>query len=148
MEPHATSQARVVCVDENPSVRDGLAAMLRGSGKFTVVGTLPRASDLLERGPALNPHLVLLDLDMPGEDSLGVMAAFLEKVPGARVLIFSAHYRPELVRCALDAGAFGYIWKSDGLEELYRCMSAALTGHLAFSESIVDGFRSSGKHEK
>lgn len=130
--------ARVLCVDDNQEVGAALAELLRGSAAFHCVGCLGSAAEMLGQGPGLAPDLVLLDLGMPGADAIEVLPRFLELAPEARVVVLSGRLSPEIVNRAIDAGAWGYVSKEDGLNEIVRCLREVASGKFAFSQSAAE----------
>ncbi len=129
--------ARVLCVDDNAEVNAALRSLLDGA-RYSCVGSLGSAEELLTRGPDFKPDLVLLDLGMPGPDPISVLPLFLELVPRARVLVLSGRCSRDLVDRATDAGAWGYIAKDDGLNEIVRCLRQVAAGMIAWSESVLE----------
>ena len=129
--------ARVLCVDDNAEVRAALADLLNGSPLFECVGGAGSADQMVEYGPGLKPDLVLMDLNMPGTDPISVLPWFLDLLPDVKVIVLSAHMDRGLVDRALDAGAWGYVSKEDGMNEIVRCLRDAAAGTLAISESVA-----------
>ena len=133
-------RVRVLCVDDNPEVRAALADLLNQGSQFECVGGAASADQMIEYGPGLTPDLVLLDLNMPGTDPMSVLPWLLDLLPNAKVVVLSAQMNRELVDRALDAGAWGYVSKEDGLNEIVRCLREVVAGTLAISESVADEY--------
>lgn len=123
----------VLCVDDNNAVADALAIKLRRSGQFVWRGKLADAGALVETVLRDRPSLVILDIDMPGKDPFAALQEMSEQCPDTRAIVFSGHVSPDLVRCAIESGAWGYVSKSDGEESLVDAMQRVANGELVLS---------------
>lgn len=123
--------ASVLCVDDTAEVAAALKVKLARVGGFRWCGWLASADGLVERAQRDCPSLVLLDMDMPGRDPFDALAELVERCPGSRVIIFTRHARRELIDRALDAGAWGYLSKNDGEEELVKALRLVAAGEFA-----------------
>jgi len=140
----ATSAVRVMLVDDHAVVRMGVRALVERLPGFQVVaeaGTLDEGGELIR---SVQPDLVILDLMLDGEASIGRIAAWREGVPGLRVVVLSMHDEDEYARQALAAGAHGYVMKSEMLGEVAAALAAVRAGELwvsaRLSRSIVQEF--------
>jgi two-component system, NarL family, nitrate/nitrite response regulator NarL len=120
--------AKVMVVDDHPVVRDGVALLLRGEPALVVVGSAESGRSALERAPGLAPDLVLLDLRLPDMLAPEVVAGLRERVPGARVVVFTAHGDHHGVQAALDAGAHGALLKDAAATDLVDALRRVLRG--------------------
>ena len=84
----------------------------------------------------LKPHVAILDITVPELNGLEAARQILKTVPDVRVLVLSVHESEELVREILDAGAHGYVLKSDAGRELTAALDA-LRNHETFFTSRV-----------
>lgn len=123
----------VLCVDDNPYVVDAIELKLRLVGGFAWKGSLPSADGLVDAATRDTPTLVLLDVDLPGVDPFLALAELSARCPDVKVVMFSGHVRGDLVRRAVDAGAWGYVSKNDGEEELVSALRRVLAGEFALS---------------
>jgi DNA-binding NarL/FixJ family response regulator len=113
--PHAI---RVLCVDDHPLVVDGLRAQFEIDARIEVVGQLASATDLVQEARRLNPHAVLLDIEMPGPDAFEMADRLRHACPGVRIIVLSAYARDSYVSAAFSAGACAYFTKSDDVREI------------------------------
>jgi DNA-binding NarL/FixJ family response regulator len=123
----------VLCVDDNPLVRDALRTLLDQTPGFRFAGALPSAEGMVEAARRDCPGLVLLDLDMPGPSPLDGLEELARECPDSRAVVVSGHVRAELIERAIQAGAWGYIAKSDVAAELPTLLAEALRGRVVFS---------------
>jgi len=99
-------------VDDHPVLRAGLRKLLEGDDRLSVVGEAATVVDALEQVRTAEPDIVLLDIRLDaGNGGLNAIPALLRERPKARILIFSAHSDPGLIRDAFAAGASGYLVK-------------------------------------
>ncbi len=130
--------ARVMVVDDHPVVRDGVALLLaRSEPALTVVGSAESGRAALERAPALDPDLVLLDLRLPDMLAPEVVVGLRDVVPAARVVVFTAHGDHEGVRAALDAGAHGALLKDAAGTDLADALRRVVRGERVIDPRIV-----------
>jgi two-component system response regulator DesR len=129
----APAKAGVLCVDDNAHVAEALRLRLAGHPEFTWRGWLTSADDLVETGARERPDLVLLDVDMPGRDPFEATAELIARLPSVRVVVFSGHVRVDLIERAMAAGAWGYVSKNDGEQELFRVLERVRDEQVAFS---------------
>jgi DNA-binding NarL/FixJ family response regulator len=109
---------RLLCVDDHAVLVEGLKAQFAIEGSIRVVGRLPSAERLLEETAALNPDVVLLDIEMPGPDVFEMADRLRHAHPQLRFAFLSAHIRDGYLASAYKCGAWGYFAKGDELEDI------------------------------
>jgi DNA-binding NarL/FixJ family response regulator len=131
MEP-----VRVMVVDDHPMWREAVERDLAAAG-FEVVATAADGNQAIARFSATRPHVVVLDLQIPGPSGVEVTAAVLTEDPSARVLILSASGEQDDVLQAVKAGATGYLVKSASKEELLEAVRRVATGDSVFTPGLA-----------
>ncbi|MFT7107508.1 MAG: two-component system NarL family response regulator, partial [Yoonia sp.] len=86
-----TDQIRVLIVDDHPMVAQGISAILETYDDVNVVGTLSNGREAIDQFEALEPDVILLDLNMPLVNGLAATEIMLERRPDSRILILSMH---------------------------------------------------------
>jgi two-component system, NarL family, nitrate/nitrite response regulator NarL len=119
---------RVLIVDDHPMVAQGIQSVLEDHDGLSVVGTLNTGRAAVEQLEALQPDVILMDLNMPEMGGLTATELVLEKRPGTRVLILSMHDSPEYISSALSHGAMGYLLKDVPTDEIARAILAVMRG--------------------
>jgi two-component system, NarL family, response regulator LiaR len=119
---------RILIVDDHPVVRDGLEAMLGTQADFEVAGEAASGSQAVEQALALEPDVILLDLEMPGGDGVSALQRLRALRPAARVIIFTAYDAAELIMKAVQAGAQGYLLKGVPRDELFNAIRVVHAG--------------------
>ncbi len=124
-----TPNARLVIVDDHPIVREGLKAFLELQN-FEVVGEAGDAVSGLELVNRTQPELVLLDVQLPGENGLRLLPKLLSLASPPKVLMLTSFLEEDYLREALRLGASGFLVKHSGPDRLADALRAALRGEL------------------
>lgn len=103
---------RAVLVDDHPVVRMGYARLLDQAGDIAVVGEADDGEVAYALVPRVSPDVVVTDLSLPGIGGLELARRLRARDPGLRILIFTMHESPVLVRRAVEFGASGFLAKS------------------------------------
>lgn len=119
---------RLVLVDDHAILRTGLRHFLSSLPGYSVVGEAATARQGLIVIETQRPDVVLMDIALPGMDGIVATREILRRLPGARVIILSAHAQVHDVVDALDAGAIGYVLKSDPPETLRQALDDSVRG--------------------
>lgn len=130
--------ARVIVVDDTPSIRALLRIVLAADGRFAVVGEAADGIEAVELAAAVQPDLVVLDRDMPRLDGVGAIPRIREVAPRCAIVLFTAAADAGTYQAAISAGARDVVDKAVVGDDLLDALGAALLGHLAELSSAVD----------
>jgi DNA-binding NarL/FixJ family response regulator len=119
---------RVLIVDDHPMVADGIRAILESYPDLEVVATLSNGQEVVDRVDALQPDVILMDLNMPQLGGLSATEILLERNAEQRIVVLSMHDAPEYVSTAMRHGARGYILKDVPTEEIYTAIQTVMAG--------------------
>ncbi|WP_171174226.1 response regulator transcription factor [Ruegeria sp. HKCCD8929] len=119
---------RVLIVDDHPMVAEGIQSILESYDDIEVVGTLGNGQEAVDRAETLSPHVILMDLNMPGLGGLSATELILERLPDTRILILSMHDSPEYISTALGHGAKGYVLKDVPTDEIRQAIDTVMRG--------------------
>ena len=122
---NAARKPDVLIVDDDPIIRDVLRVILLHCG-YRVVGDTGDGGQVLTLCGALNPEVVLLDINMPGSDGLRVLDALRERYPRVAVVMVTGETSIAKVQEALGKGACGYVVKPFNDSRLINAIEAAL----------------------
>jgi DNA-binding NarL/FixJ family response regulator len=126
--PAPPTRIRVAVADDHPVVRDGLVAMLETQSDFTVVGQAATGIEALALVSTSRPDVLLLDLEMPGLDGVGVLRGLAEAGARTRVIAFTVFDTDERIIAAVEAGAAGYLLKGAPREDVFAAVRAVAVG--------------------
>jgi DNA-binding NarL/FixJ family response regulator len=112
------SSLRILVVDDHAVVRRGVRALLEGHPGWEVCGEAGTGREAVEMAGRLKPDIVVLDLSLPELNGLEATRQILKESPRTEVLVLTMHHSEELAQQVLQAGARGYILKSDAGESL------------------------------
>src|SRR5690349_18284236 len=119
---------RVLCVDDHPIVRDGIAAIINLQPDMTLAGAAATGGEALERFLELRPDVTLVDLQLPDMSCFDVIKEIRDKFPNARIIVLSSHEGDVDIQRALEAGAQGYVAKGIVRGELLETIRSVHTG--------------------
>ncbi len=119
---------RVMVVDDHAVVRSGLTAFILAFDDLELVGEAASGAEAVRLCGEVRPHVVLMDLMMPGMDGAEATRAIREKYPEVQVVALTSFREEELVHAALGAGAIGYLLKNVTAEELAAAIRSARAG--------------------
>src|SRR5580692_10993323 len=124
---------RILLVDDHPIVRQGLRTLLEGRPGWEVVGEASDGIEALDKVEDLQPDVVVLDVTMPRMNGLEACRLIQQKrKTSLEVLFVTQHDSPQMMREALDAGARGYVVKSNAARDLLEAVEA-VSQHRVFT---------------
>jgi DNA-binding NarL/FixJ family response regulator len=135
---------RILVADDHGLVRRGARTLLQARHGWRVVGEAANGREAVEKAIELKPDVAVIDIGMPELDGVEVVRQIREAVPDTKVLVLTMHESGQVVRRALDAGARGYLLKSDLTECLLKAVRAVSEGKRFLtpkvSEIVLEGF--------
>jgi DNA-binding NarL/FixJ family response regulator len=119
---------RVLCVDDHPVVREGIAAIINLQPDMMLAGAAASGGEALERFFELRPDVALVDLQLPDMSGFDLIKKIKDKSPNARIIVLSSHEGDVDIQRALEAGAQGYVAKGIVREELLETIRSVHAG--------------------
>ena len=113
-----SEEIRVLLADDHAVLRGGLKALLNLEPDIDVVGEVGTGEEAVERTRALRPHVVVMDLGMPGIGGLEATRQIAALDVGAKVLVLTSHSEEEFLLQVLEAGGSGYVQKTNADQDL------------------------------
>jgi DNA-binding NarL/FixJ family response regulator len=123
---------RILVVDDHPIVRQGLKTLLEGHSGWQVIGEASDGAEALEKAGELSPDVMVLDVTMPRMNGLEACRLLRRQYPDLEILFVTQHDSPQMMREALEAGARGYVVKSNAARDLLAAVEA-VSQHRVFT---------------
>jgi DNA-binding NarL/FixJ family response regulator len=143
-----TQRLRILVADDHELVRRGIRGVLRSRRGWTVVGEAMNGREAVEKAGKLKPDVAILDIGMPDLDGLQATRQIREATPNTQVVVLTMHESDQMVRRVLDAGALGYVLKSDLATHLVKAVKNVSGGKLFLtprvSDIVLKGFLKTG----
>ena len=137
--------ARVLVADDHEIVRKGVRGLLEARG-YDVVGEAADGSEAVEKVLDLAPDIAIIDITMPRLSGLEAARRIGAQAPRTEILILTMHHSEQMVREVLEAGARGYILKSDAAKHLIAAVEALVAHRPYFtadvSQQLLDAYLS------
>lgn len=133
VQPH-----KIMIVDSQTIMRDGLLALLSSEVNYDVVGTMSEGESAIDSIASLEPDIILMDLSLPGISGVETIALIKRQHAKIRIVALTFHNDDKYIYAALDAGADAYVLKDDSRSELFAAMSSVLEGKTYLSPGICD----------
>ena len=135
---------KILIADDHEIVRKGLRSILAARADWEVVGESTSGRQAVEDARTLRPNLIIMDIGMPELNGLDATRLILKERPSVEILILTMHESDQLIREVLDAGARGYMLKSDAGKDLVAAVESLRNRKPYFttrvSEVVLTGF--------
>jgi DNA-binding NarL/FixJ family response regulator len=128
----------ILIADDHDVVRRGLRSLLESQVGWVVCGEAANGREAVEMTMALKPAIVIMDITMPDLTGLQATRQILKTAPKTEIIVLTMHESPELVREMLDAGARGYVLKTDKGRELMSAVEAVQNHNTFFTSKVAE----------
>jgi DNA-binding NarL/FixJ family response regulator len=138
MTPHAApDKIRVLCVDDHPLFREGIATVISSQRDMLLAGTASTAEEALQKYRITQPDVTLMDLRLPDRSGITAISSIRAEFPPARIVVLTTFEGDAEIQRALAAGAKGYILKSTPLEELINVIRSVHIGRMVLPNQVA-----------
>jgi DNA-binding NarL/FixJ family response regulator len=135
---------RLLVADDHEVVRKGVRSLIEDQPGWEVAAEAVNGRDAIEKARAFRPDVTVMDISMPSLNGLEATRQIVKEDAHTKVLILTMHESDVLIRDALNAGARGYILKSDASRDLVAAVDALHHNKAFFTtkvaQMVVDGF--------
>ena len=128
---------RILLVDDQNIVREGLSSLLQTYDDLEVIGEAANGQEAIEKALNLQPDVVLMDIRMPIMDGVGAIAILQQRMPDLKILVLTTLDDDEYVTQAIAKGAQGYLLKDTPSAELARAIRSVNNGYSQMSPGIL-----------
>ena len=139
---------RILIADDHEVVRRGLIALLQTQEGWEVCAEAADGREAVEKAKLLKPDFVILDIGMPNLNGLAATRQLTEHDPNFKIIVLTITDSDHVIREALDAGARGFVLKSDAVRDLISAIQALQRGQMFFTprvnEMVLAGFLEKG----
>src|SRR6204780_5704942 len=139
---------RILIADDHEVVRRGLSALLQSHEGWEICGDAKDGREVVEKAKELKPDVVILDVGMPNLNGLAATRQLLQQNPQQKVIVLTITDSDEVIREALNAGARGFVLKSDAARDLVSAVEALQRNRMFFTprvnEMVLAGFLDKG----
>src|SRR5208282_6152241 len=137
-------ELRVLVADDHAILRTGLRTLLEAQPGWKVEAEAGDGRDAVAKAKEFKPDIVVMDISMPSLNGLEATRQILKNSRKTKVLILTMHESDPLIREVLDAGAQGYILKSDASRDLVSAVNAIRSNKTFFTakvaQIVLDGY--------
>ena len=127
---------RILIADDHEMIRTGLRTLFERREGWEIVGEALNGEDAIALTLQTNPGVVVMDYQLPGMNGPCATREIRTRAPATQVVMFTMHDDPRLVANAFEAGARGYVTKSEANDHLLLAIEALASGRLYLSERI------------
>jgi DNA-binding NarL/FixJ family response regulator len=131
------SGVRILLADDHELVRRGLREVLEAQPGWSVVDEAITGHEAVEKAERLKPDVVILDISMPVLNGLEAARQIRKMLPQAEILILTMHHSEHLARTVLEAGAHGYLSKSDAVRDVVTAVESLRQRRPFFSSDVA-----------
>lgn len=128
---------QILLADDHEIVRRGLCALLRAQPDWEVCGEASNGREAVEKALELKPEVVILDIGMPTLNGLDATRQILRANPQIKVLILTLYDSDQVVQEVLNAGARGFLLKSDAARDLVAAVEALRRDKIYFTPKVA-----------
>ena len=128
---------RIFIADDHEVVRKGLISLLQAQPDWEVCGEAADGREAVEKASELKPDVVVIDIGMPSLNGLEASRQILKSNPAAKILVLTLHDSDSVVREVLNAGARGFLLKSDAARDLVAAVEALRRDKTYFTSKVA-----------
>jgi DNA-binding NarL/FixJ family response regulator len=129
---------RILIADDHEVVRRGLSALLQSHEGWEICGDAQDGREVVEKAKVLKPDVVILDVGMPNLNGLAATRLLLQQDPRLKIIVLTITDSDQVIREALDAGARGFVLKSDAARDLVSAVEALQRNRMFFTPRVND----------
>jgi DNA-binding NarL/FixJ family response regulator len=128
---------KILLVDDHEVVRLGLKSLLSDYPSFEVVAEASTADEAVEKTLTYKPDVVVMDIRLPGKNGIEATREIMDELPDTKVIMLTSYAEDDLLFDAINAGAFGYVLKQIGSDDLIDALESIGRGEALLDPSLT-----------
>jgi DNA-binding NarL/FixJ family response regulator len=128
---------KILIADDHQVFIDGMSSMLSQVDEFEVIGSATHGEQLIQQVVALQPDVVLSDIQMPGMDGIEATQVIHKSYPSVKIIALTMLNETMFIKKMLEAGAYGYVLKTTDKNELIKAIRQVAAGEKYFSQEVT-----------
>ncbi|MBN2502327.1 MAG: response regulator transcription factor [Anaerolineales bacterium] len=128
---------KILLVDDHEVVRLGLKSLLSDYPSFEVVAEANTADEAVEKTLSYKPDVVVMDIRLPGKNGIEATREIMDELPDTKVIMLTSYAEDDLLFDAINAGAFGYVLKQIGSDDLIDALESIGRGEALLDPSLT-----------
>lgn len=129
---------QILITDDHQLFREGIANLLSASPHIDIVGWAENGQQAIEKARKLMPDIVIMDLSLPVINGVDATRILTKELPATKILVLSMHAEKNYIKEALEAGAFGYLFKNCTYDQLIEAINTVHQGKKYLSDKITE----------
>jgi DNA-binding NarL/FixJ family response regulator len=131
---------RILVADDHDIVRWGLRQLLTAQPGWGICAEAATGGEAVTLAKQFEPHVVVMDVGMPELNGIEATRKICELLPQTKIVVLTMHFSDQLVRDIVEAGAQGYVMKSDADRELVAAVQTIVNGGSYFTSGVANTF--------
>jgi DNA-binding NarL/FixJ family response regulator len=129
---------RILIADDHEVIRRGLSTLLEAHDGWEICGEAKDGREAVEMARQLKPDVVIVDIGMPNLNGLAATRQLAQQNPQQKIIVLTITDSDQVIREALDAGARGFVLKSDAARDLVSAVEALQRDRMFFTPRVND----------
>lgn len=128
---------KIMLVDDHEVVRLGIKALLSNYPEYEVVTEASNAEEAISRAVEYKPDVIIMDIRLPGKSGIDATKEIVEELPDIKIIMLTSFAEDDLLFDAINAGAYGYILKQIGSDDLLNALDAIGRGEALLDPALT-----------
>ena len=128
---------KILLVDDHEVVRLGIKALLSNYPEYEVIAEASNADEAISTSNEYKPDVIIMDIRLPGKSGIDATKEIIENQPDTKVIMLTSYAEDDLLFDAINAGAYGYILKQIGSDDLINALDAIGRGEALLDPALT-----------
>lgn len=132
------AKIKILLVDDHKMVREGLKSVINSKDELKVIGEANSGDEAIEKAIKLKPHVIVMDINMPGMNGIEAAKKIKEINSGIKILMLTMIDNEKFIIDALSSGVEGYLYKDADISELIKAIKKIVAGEEYLNKEITE----------